>query len=81
MMRVVAISSALDDDSVPENVVDYVVYHESLHLRQGYRPFRRSHDIQFRTMEKLFPEYGDAEIYLRGLADKIRGDHSNAWEK
>jgi hypothetical protein len=81
MMRVVAISSALDDDSVPDKIVDYVVYHESLHLRQGYRPFKRSHDTQFRNMEKLFPEYADAEKYLKGLADKVRRDGNNAWER
>jgi len=70
MMRVVAISSALDSEEVPNYVVDYVVYHESLHLRQGYRPFRRSHDTQFRKMERLFPQYKEAEAYLKDLKNR-----------
>ena len=70
MMRVVAISSALDREEIPNYVLDYVVYHESLHLRQGYRPFRRSHDTQFRKMERLFPQYKEAEAYLKDLKDR-----------
>ena len=42
MFRVVGISSVLDSQEVPDHVVDYVVYHECLHLRQGYRPDHRS---------------------------------------
>jgi len=68
MMRVVAVSSILDDPSVPEYVVDYVVYHESLHLRQGYRPNKRAHDSDFRREERSFPSYKEAEAYLNSLS-------------
>lgn len=71
MMRVVGISSALDSLSVPEYVLDYVVYHEALHLAQGYRPGVRSHDTAFRNDEKRFPMYEDAEKYLKTL--KVTG--------
>lgn len=67
MMRVVAISSALDAPHVPEYVLDYVVYHESLHLRQGYRPFERRHDPEFKRMERMFPRFAEAERYLSTL--------------
>ncbi|MCL1978633.1 MAG: hypothetical protein FWG60_00515 [Methanomassiliicoccaceae archaeon] len=67
MMRVVGVSSALDDVSVPEFVLDYVVYHESLHLAQGYRPGQRAHDKRFRADERRYPEYEKAEGYLRSL--------------
>jgi hypothetical protein len=67
MMRVVTISSALDNQNIPEYVLDYVVYHECLHLRQGYRPFGRVHDTDFRRQEKLFPEHDKAENFLRSL--------------
>lgn len=69
MMRVVAISSALDCNNVPENVLDFVVYHEILHLRQGYRPFVRSHDREFRSQERSFPGYEEAEAFLKKLKD------------
>ena len=71
MMKVVGISSALDDPSTPEYVLDYVVYHESLHLRQGYRPQKRAHDSDFRREERAFPRYREAERCLRGLRDKV----------
>jgi len=69
MMRVVAISSAFDNENVPEYALDYVVYHECLHLRQGYRPFvHRHHDAEFRRQEHLFPEWRTAENILKSLA-------------
>lgn len=67
MFRVVGISSRLDSDDVPDFVRDYVVYHECLHLRQGYRPSRRVHDAQFRSWERLFPQWREAESVLRRL--------------
>ncbi|MDR3074887.1 MAG: M48 family metallopeptidase [Candidatus Methanoplasma sp.] len=70
MMRVVGVSSALDDAAVPEYVLDYVVYHESLHLAQGYRPGERAHDRTFRLNERKYPLYEEAEKYLRTLASR-----------
>jgi len=70
MMRVVGISCVLDDISVPEYVLDYVVYHESLHLEQGYRPGQRAHSKEFRDDERKYPKYEEAEKYLKSLADK-----------
>jgi hypothetical protein len=72
MMRVVGVSSVLDDLSVPEFVLDYVVYHESLHLAQGYRPGQRVHDRAFKEEEKKFPRYEEAEKYLKGIRDNVR---------
>ena len=70
MMRVVGVSCILDDINVPEFVFDYVVYHESLHLLQGYRPGHRAHSKEFRECEKLFPKYDEAERYLKALANE-----------
>lgn len=67
MFRVVGISSRLDSDDIPDMVRDYVVYHECLHLRQGYRPGRRVHDAQFRSWERSFPGWREAEGVLRRL--------------
>ena len=67
MMRVVGISCVLDDVEVPEFVLDYVVYHESLHLAQGYVPGQRPHSKKFRTDEKKYPKYDEAESFLRSL--------------
>ena len=67
MFRVVGISSRLDSDDIPDSVRDYVVYHECLHLRQGYRPTRRVHDAQFRSWERMYPGWRETETVLRGL--------------
>lgn len=67
MFRVVGISARLDSDDVPDSARDYVVYHECLHLRQGYRPTRRVHDSEFRAWERMYPGWKDAEKFLRGL--------------
>jgi hypothetical protein len=72
MMRVVGISSTLDDLNVPEYVFDYVVYHECLHLEQGYRPGQRVHDRAFRDKEKKFPRYEEAERYLKEIGKNNR---------
>ena len=67
MFRVVGISSLLDSPEVPDPVRDYVVYHECLHLRQGYRPSHRHHDTSFRQWEHSYPGWREAEDILRGL--------------
>jgi len=72
MMRVVGVSSILDDISVPEFVFDYVVYHESLHLAQGYRPGQRIHDRAFKENEKRFPRYEEAEKYLKNIKANVK---------
>lgn len=66
--RTVAVSSVLDDLSIPEFVLDYVVFHESMHLRQGYRPFDTNpHDPQFRAWMKRFPRAKEAEAILQRI--------------
>lgn len=67
MFRVIGISSALDSPSVPEPVLDYVVYHECLHLRQRYHPGERSHDSRFRAWERMYPDWRSMEAILRKL--------------
>ncbi len=68
MMKVVAVSSVFDSERVPEFACDYVLYHECLHLRQGYRPFvTRHHDAAFRREEHLFPQWQEADRILRNL--------------
>ena len=67
MFRLVGISAALDSEDVSEHTLDYVVYHECLHLRQGYRPSHRVHDSVFRQWEHTYPGWQDAETALRKL--------------
>jgi hypothetical protein len=69
----IAISMALDDETVPEYVVDFVLYHEMLHqaARLDILEGRgRVHDAAFRREEKRHARYDDAEKFLRTLASK-----------
>jgi len=70
VMKTVVISCILDDPSIPESVLNYVVYHECLHLKQGYRPYARPHDREFRRMESLFPGKDRADAVLHNLQIK-----------
>ena len=56
----IIISRKLDSPSVPHYLVEYVVYHEMLHIRfpverRGHR--RVVHSREFRAAEKKFPQY------------------------
>ena len=75
MFRVVGISSVLDSPDIPDEVLDYVVYHECLHLRQGYRPSHRVHDAEFRRWERSYPGWEDCEKVLRSLSLSVRGGY------
>lgn len=68
MFRVVGISAILDSKDVPDELRDYVVYHECLHLRQRYNPSGRSHNSVFKSWEHRFPEWKKCE----GMLIKLR---------
>jgi hypothetical protein len=68
--NVIVISKVLDTDSVQRLALEYVLYHEMLHLRhpvdhQGAR--RCIHTPAFRAEEKLFPKYDIAKKILRTI--------------
>jgi len=66
----IVISRVLDDPRVPRYVVEYIVYHEMLHLkhpvrRRGSR--RCVHPAEFQVEEKLFPHLQKARHFLQRL--------------
>ena len=66
----IIISRKLDSPSVPRYLVEYVVYHEMLHIRipverRGQR--RVVHSREFREAEKKFPQYELACRQLKRL--------------
>lgn len=64
LMRTVAISSLLDSPSVPQRLVDYVLYHELLHILLNSADLSTNHSRLFREMEARFPEQKEAERLL-----------------
>ena len=67
MFRVVGISSALDSTMADDDMRDYVVYHECLHLRQRYSGDSRHHDARFRSWERAYPGWKGIEARLGDL--------------
>jgi len=64
----IVISRVFDDPSVPRYAVEYILYHEMLHLKHPVklRGSRRCvHSREFQEEEKLFPELAHAKNFLR----------------
>lgn len=68
LMKVIAVSSILDSEEVPEFVHEYVLYHEILHLEDGIQSGCRHHTSSFRARERLHPQWKESEEWLRKLA-------------
>jgi len=69
----VMISRTLDNNRVPEYLLDYVMYHELLHKKMGIRDVngrRISHTSEFRAAEKRFNRFEEAKKRLVRLSKK-----------
>jgi hypothetical protein len=69
----VMISRTLDHAAVPAFVVDHVMHHELLHKKHGLRWHNgrgHAHTPEFRRDERLFPEYAEADAFLKRLATR-----------
>jgi predicted metal-dependent hydrolase len=66
----IVVSKVFDHPQVPQYAVEYIVYHEMLHLKHPVklRGSRRCvHGKEFQEEEKLFPELEKAKIFLKTL--------------
>jgi predicted metal-dependent hydrolase len=64
------LSRIFDHPSVPAYAVEYIVYHEMLHLKHPVRlrgSRRCVHSAEFQAEEKLFPELANAKAFLKSL--------------
>ncbi len=69
---IIEISKTLDSPFVPKFVVNFIIYHELLHAIRGVKKGKRHHDAQFRILEKKYPQYKEANEFLRNI-HKNRG--------
>jgi hypothetical protein len=67
LMKVIVISSVFDAAEIPSFVRDFALYHELIHLNKGFDPFGQRHGIDFRVLEHLFPEYAEAQEWMKRL--------------
>jgi hypothetical protein len=70
--RTISVSRWLDSPSVPRYLVEYLVFHEMLHMRhpvirRGHR--RIIHSPQFLAEEKKFPQYEQVRRRLKHICD------------
>ncbi len=66
----IVISRIFDHHAIPRYVLEYIVYHEMLHLKHPVklRGSRRCvHSKEFQAEEKLFPRVAEANAFLRRL--------------
>src|SRR5436853_2463608 len=66
----IVVSRVFDHPRVPRYAVEYIVYHEMLHLKHPVklRGSRRCvHSPAFQEEERLFPHLADAKRFLRSL--------------
>ncbi len=66
----IIISRLFDHPGVPSYVLEYIVYHEMLHLKHPVRlrgSRRCVHSAEFQAEEKLFPRAAEANAFLKRL--------------
>jgi len=71
----IVISKTLDSTEVPEWFVEYILYHEMLHIKHPARLIngrRYYHTKAFRTDEQRFPHFQDAQLWLDQIVRQRR---------
>lgn len=71
----VAISKSLDSKKVPRFIVEYVVFHEMLHIAHPAKNIngrRYHHTPEFKKDERRFEHYSDAEHWIEQNVSKLR---------
>ena len=69
-LNTIVISRIFDQPHIPRLALDYVMFHEMLHLRHPVEhsgPRRCVHTKHFRAEEKLFPRFEEAKFLLKEL--------------
>ncbi|OYT70395.1 MAG: hypothetical protein CFK52_11280 [Chloracidobacterium sp. CP2_5A] len=70
----IVISRTLDDERIPQPVVEYVLYHEMLHIKHGVTHIngrRCVHTPAFQEDERRFEDYDAASRWLCRLAETL----------
>lgn len=71
----IAISKSLDSKKVPQFVVEYVVFHEMLHIAHPAKHIngrRYHHTPEFKKDERRFEHYQEAENWIEQNVSKLR---------
>lgn len=66
--NVIVLTNLLDSEKAPQLIVEYILFHEMLHLRYPteHRGARRCvHTKEFKDAEKMFEQYDSAKVELK----------------
>lgn len=77
----ITISKSLDSPQVPDWFVEYILYHEMLHIKHSARMIngrRYYHTAAFRLDERRFAKYEDAQRWLEQVARQRRVPRARA---
>ena len=77
----VTISTSLDSAQVPDWAIDHVMHHELLHRVLGAQVVNGrlyAHTPAFRTAERAFREYAQADAFLNQWSASLRRKHGRA---
>ena len=77
----ITISKSLDSPQVPEWFVEYILYHEMLHIKHAAKVIngrRYYHTAAFRLDEKRFSKYDQAQTWLEQAARQRRVPRARA---
>ena len=64
LMRTIMVTSALDEPDAPDDVIDYVIYHQYLRIQEGARTFGTEEEPSTRLDDTKFEGYREAERAL-----------------
>ena len=71
----IVVSKSLDSRAVPRFIVEYIVYHEMLHIHHPtvhHNGRRYNHTAAFRNDERKFPRYEEAEAWIEQSVGKLK---------
>jgi SprT-like family protein len=77
----ITISKSLDSSQVPDWFVEFILYHEMLHIKHAARMIngrRYYHTTAFRIDERRFAKYDDAQRWLEQVARQRRVPRTRA---
>ena len=77
----ITISKSLDSSQVPEWFVEYILYHEMMHIKHAAKIIngrRYYHTAAFRVDEKRFSKYEEAQAWLEQAARQRRVPRARA---
>ena len=71
LMRLIAVSSVLDDADIPDFVIDYAVYSQYLKIVKGAQVFGFTTEVYTRDEERRFGKYKEAERMLDKMSLRL----------